>query len=144
VGNFLRVRWLYLSVVCCVSAWALALSAPAPSTAARPCWKAVIADWSKDNKVDGRYPAACIRDAMVYAPTDLKIYSSLEDDLQTALRTRSVRRLSGVKHSASAATVVGASESSSVSPVVLVLGGLAVLVATTACVAVVRRRRDAR
>ena len=103
----------------------------------------MIADWSADNTVDGRYPRSCVRDAMVYAPTDLKIYSSLEDDLRSALRARTVRRLAGV-HPTAAASVASPGDSSTFSPLVLVLGGLAVLVATCTAGAIVRRRRATR
>ena len=119
------------------------LGIPSVAHASTPCWKTVIADWSKDNRVDGRYPTACIRDAMVRAPTDLQIYSSIEDDLQSALRTRSVRRLAGV-HTPAAASIAAPNGSSSLSPLVLVLGGLGVLVATCTAGVLVRRRRAAR
>jgi hypothetical protein len=115
----------------------------APARAATPCWKSVILDWSKDNRVDGRYSATCIRAAMANAPTDLKIYSSLEDDLRAAMRTRSVRRLSGV-HRTATASIVAPSGSSALSPLAIVLAGLAVLVATCTAGALIRRRRAAR
>jgi hypothetical protein len=118
------------------------LALAGPSVAATPCWQAVIADWSKDNKVDGNYSTACLRHAMVRAPTDLKIYSSLEDDLQSALRVHSVRRLAGVHRAA--ANLVAPGSSSPLSPLVLVLAGVGVLVAVCAGTAVVRRRRAAR
>jgi hypothetical protein len=114
----------------------------APARAAAPCWKAVILDWSKDNRVDGRYAAACIRAAMANAPTDLKIYSSLDDDLRAAMRTRSVRRLAGV-HGTASASIVVPSRSSALSPLAIVLAGLGVLVATCTAAALVRRRRAA-
>jgi hypothetical protein len=119
------------------------LAIPSVAQAAAPCWKTVVGDWSKDNRIDGRYPAACIRDAMVQAPTDLKIYSSLEDDLQAALRMRSARRLAGI-HTPAAASIAGPNGSSSLSPLVLVFGGLGVLVATCTAGVLVRRRRAAR
>jgi hypothetical protein len=122
-----------------VLALALVFSAAEAPAAATPCWKAVIADWSVDTTLDGRYSAACIRQAMQNAPTDLQIYSTIEDDLQTALRTRSVRRLSGVH--VSAASLDAPSQSSPISPLVIVLGGLGVLVAGSAAVATVARRR---
>ena len=136
------MRWLCLGFASACAASAFALSAPAPTAAALPCWKTAIADWSKDNSIDGRYSASCLRQAMVSAPTDLKIYSSLEDDLRAAMRVRSSRRLAGAHTTVAAA--LPSSGSSALSPLVVVLAGIAVLVATCTVGALVRRRRAAR
>ena len=116
----------------------LAVFAPR-AAASTPCWKTVISDWSADSMLDGRYSATCLRQAMQNAPTDLQIYSTIEDDLQAALRTRSARRLSGVH--VSPASVDAPSRSSSISPLVIVLGALGIVVAGSAAVATVARRR---
>jgi len=99
----------------------------------------VITDWSHDQQVDGRYSTACIRQAMQNAPTDLKIYTSLEDDLHAALQSRSVRRLSGVH--VSTASIDAAGRPSSGSFLIALLAGLAGLVLACAAVAAVVRRR---
>lgn len=99
----------------------------------------MIADWSKDNAVDGRYSVLCIRQAMQNAPTDLKIYSSLEDDLQTALEKHSARRLTGVH--VTPASLGTAGQESSGSFLIALLAGLAGLVLACAAVAAVVRRR---
>src|SRR5215471_20219368 len=70
-----------------------ALWSSAPAGAAQPCWEQVISDWSAHGRITGTYPASCYRQAMANAPTDLRIYSSIEDDLQQALGTRTARRL---------------------------------------------------
>src|SRR5712691_10177170 len=72
-----------------------ALAGSAPAAAATPCWQRVISDWSDDGSIQGSYALSCYRQAMQNAPTDLKIYSTVEDDLQRALalRSRSARRL---------------------------------------------------
>src|SRR5207248_11481940 len=90
------MRRLSLGFACVLAVLAYAFPAAAAPAATTPCWRAVIADWSRDNSIDGRYSASCLRQTMQSAPTDLKIYSTLEDDLQAALRTRSSRRLAGV------------------------------------------------
>lgn len=102
----------------------------------------MIADWAHDRSVDGRYPAPCLRQAMVNAPADLKIYSTLEDDLQSALRAQGLRRLTGVHRAA--ATLAEPGGSSTLSPLALVLGGLAVLVAACTGGAMLHRRRAGR
>src|SRR5262245_2972139 len=78
-----------VSVACfgLVFVWSAAAAAPTP------CWRAVIADWSENGSVDHTYPLDCYRSAMRNAPTDLRIYSALEDDLQQALQVRGARRL---------------------------------------------------
>jgi hypothetical protein len=131
--------------LCLILACALvlpALAAGGSASADTPCWKSVIADWSKDRTIGGRYPAACFRQAMQNAPTDLKIYSSLEDDLQAALRARSSRRLSGVH--VSTAALEGTGHSSPASLLIGLLAGLAGLVLTCAAVAAIVRRRGTR
>jgi hypothetical protein len=117
----------------------LLFSVPGASAARTPCWKTVIADWAPDRTLNVHYPVACVREAMENAPTDLKVYSSLEDDLQAALRARSSRQLSGVR--ASAAGVVGSGQPSSASFLIALLSGLGALVLAAAGIAVVVRRR---
>ncbi len=112
------------------------------ASAATPCWRAVIADWSRDASIDGHYSAACLRAAMQNAPTDVKIYSSLEDDLQAALGVRSARRLAGVH--VTAASLDASGRSSSAPFLIALFGGLAGLVlAGATVVGIVRRRRGA-
>ncbi len=127
--------------VACVLALSLAVGfAAAPSAAAAPCWQRVIADWSKDTSIDGTYPASCYRQAMQNAPTDLKIYSTLEDDLQRALASRSSRRLAEAHGPAAALDVPGRS-SSLYSFLVALVAGLGALLAACMLVATLIRRR---
>ena len=128
-----------LGLACAFAGIAIAVSAPAAPAASTPCWKSVIADWSKDNAIDGHYSTTCIRQAMVNAPTDLKIYSSLEDDLQAALQKRSARRLAGVH--VQPASLAATGQSAAGSFLVALLAGLAALVLMSAAVAAVVRHR---
>lgn len=68
---------------------ALLLGAPtaALAKAERPCWKTLITDWA-DGRIDGTYRVTCYRQAIAKAPEDMKIYSSLEEDVQLALHAR--------------------------------------------------------
>jgi len=139
-GNVEEVRAnpLALGAAVLVSA-AAGFVMPPTAPAATPCWKTVIADWSRDGSIDGRYPDSCYRQAMQSAPTDLKVYSTLEDDLQSALRERSARRLAGVD--VAAASIDTSGSSSSLPLLVTLIGGLAlVLGAGSTVVALVRRR----
>ena len=118
-----------------------AVTSPAAATAA-PCWKSVIADWSGNGSIDRSYAPACYRQAMQNAPTDLKIYSTLEGDLQSALRLRSSRRLAGA--STPAPTLTASRGSSSFAFLVALIGGLGALLAACSIAAALVRRRAAR
>jgi hypothetical protein len=107
--------------------------------AATPCWQAVIADWSNDGHIQGTYSATCFRQAMQDAPTDLKVYSSLEDDLQSALARRSARRLAGAHE---APVALGTASGSSWSMLVGLVAGLAVVLAVAGGSAALVRRRS--
>jgi hypothetical protein len=99
----------------------------------------VIADWSRDGSIDGVYSPSCYRQAMQNAPTDLKLYSTLEDDLQSALRQHTARRLAGTHV---AAVSLETSDGSSFSLLVALVAGLAALLAVSSVtVALLRRRR---
>ena len=88
------VRLLALALI----ATGLMVALPSPASAASvPCWQRVIADWSKHGSLTGSYSASCLRQAMNNEPTDLKIYSNLDDTLKHALTVelRTARRLAG-------------------------------------------------
>jgi hypothetical protein len=114
---------------------------PGTASAAAPCWKAVIADWSKDGTIDRKYATSCYRRAMRSAPTDLKVYSTLEDDLQRALASRSSRRLAGVH--APTAMLDAAGGSPSLPLLIALIAGLGTLLAACSLAAALVRRRRA-
>ena len=115
-----------------------AFVASSAASAAAPCWRAVLADWSRNGAVRGTYPPACLRAAMQNAPTDLRIYSTLEDDLQAALRSDAPRRLAGV-HLRSAS--LAGSGSSSLPLLAGLIGGLGLLLGAGSIAGLVLRRR---
>jgi hypothetical protein len=138
-GKVENVRSYPFALGALVLVLALVSLARTPSApAATPCWQAVIADWSNDGKIEGTYTAACYRQAMQNAPTDLKVYSSLEDDLQSALARRSARRLAGAHE---APIALGTSGGASASMLVAVVAGLAGLLAVAGGAAGIVRRR---
>ena len=55
------------------------------AAAATPCWKTVVNDWYDNGQIDKTYPAHCYRDALRNLPEDIRDYTSLGDDLQSAL-----------------------------------------------------------
>jgi len=137
-----RITWALAPIV-----GAFSFGIPPATSAAAPCWKTVIADWSNDGSIDGSYSAQCYRQAMQNAPTDLRIYSSLEEDLQRALAAHSSRRLAGVHPRAATVTPAAldpTGSASSFSFLVALIGGLAGFLAVCSLAAVLIRRRRLR
>jgi hypothetical protein len=148
-GNSPDVRVHGRSTLLAIAALgAVAALASGPRSAAAgagaPCWQRVITDWADNGTIDGTYAATCYRAAMANAPTDLRIYSTIEDDLRLALQSRTLRRVSVDtlrRPAAHAATL----ERSSTSPMVAALGaGLGILGAAISTALVLARRRRRR
>jgi len=73
-----------------------AFLAPTSANAAVPCRNKIYNDWYADGKVASTYSHACYVDALRHIPPDAKIYSSLSDDIRSAMLA-AVRRATG-KH----------------------------------------------
>ncbi|MGH3003449.1 MAG: hypothetical protein ACRDM1_12460 [Gaiellaceae bacterium] len=56
------------------------------SAAAVPCRDKIYNDWYHDGKIASTYPIACYRDALKHMRTGDTIYSSLSDDIHSALQ----------------------------------------------------------
>jgi hypothetical protein len=69
----------------------VALFLPAGASAATPCWKKVLNDWSNGRTI-GAYPLHCYRDAIKHLPEDLRDYSSATDDINAALQAQIAKR----------------------------------------------------
>jgi len=167
-------RLLLLLVLAAV---AVPVAIPATASAAVPCRNKIYNDWYGDGKIASTYPIACYRDALRHMRTGDTIYSSLSDDIHSALQA-AIERSHGKTHvplqvgkglskvgpngvlvadhtskthapvqndtSVSAAPVAD-SGSSGVPLPLLVLGGIAILLAAAGGLGMIaRRRRDAR
>lgn len=118
---------------------------PAPTRAAAPCWQSVIDEWVSGRLAQNHAPS-CYRQAIAHAPTDLKLYSTFQDDVLRAMQSRVLGRAAGPVRRLSSASVAPASSSSdSWRPgYVTVAAAALVLVAgtwTATAVVVSRRRR---
>jgi hypothetical protein len=71
----------------------LALAVSAPSRAATPCWRQVIDDWVQNDRVQSTYPLHCYKDALAHVPEDMRVYSSIEDDILAARQLAARRNL---------------------------------------------------
>lgn len=51
-----------------------------------PCRDKIYNQWYASGKIATTYPVACYRDALKHVPADARVYSSLTDDIQSALQ----------------------------------------------------------
>jgi hypothetical protein len=65
---------------------AVIVAIPAQARAAEPCRNKVFNDWYADGKIASTYPHACYVDALRHIPADATVYSSLGDDIRSAMR----------------------------------------------------------
>ena len=77
-------------VAAVLGAAAFATNASAAPTGA-PCWRQVINEWVKYDRVSATYPLHCYNDAISHVPNDLRQYSSIEEDILAA-RQQAARR----------------------------------------------------
>jgi hypothetical protein len=75
-------------------AFAATTSSSGEAAKRKPCWKQLVDDWTRDQKVDGRYSAACINKALKEVPEDVRAYSSFEEEARAA-RIEGTRELYG-------------------------------------------------
>jgi hypothetical protein len=59
---------------------------PTAANAAVPCRNRIYNDWYGDGKIATNYPISCYRDAIKHVSNDAKIYSSLVDDIKSAMQ----------------------------------------------------------
>lgn len=89
-GTWICVKRLLLLVTL------LAVALPGPASAATsPCRNKIFNDWYPDGKIASTYPVACYRDALKNMPPDATIYTSLGDDVRSAMRA-AMRRSQGL------------------------------------------------
>ena len=67
-----------------LAAAALVLFAAAPASAGKPCWRAILDDWSDNGRVDAAYADSCYEQALRNLPTDVEIYSDAGDVIEAA------------------------------------------------------------
>jgi hypothetical protein len=59
---------------------------PATADAKTPCRNQVYNDWYRDGQIASTYPLACYRDALAHVRNGDTVYTSLEDDIRSALQ----------------------------------------------------------
>jgi hypothetical protein len=135
VSHRFSLRVLGLAVF--ATGLAVALAPPPASSASVPCWQRVIADWSKHGSIAGTYPASCLRQVMQNEPTDLRVYSTLDESLQRALtlKSRTARRLALAVAPTPVASLDGGGGSPSQLLLVFIVGSLGLVIGASAVAA---------
>jgi hypothetical protein len=80
------MKWVTL-----VSALAVAAALAQPAAAKAPCRDRIYDDWKKDGKIASTYPLSCYRDALKHIGSGDSVYTSLEDDIRSALQAAVLR-----------------------------------------------------
>ena len=70
---------------------ALAAFVPGTAAAKTPCRDRIYNDWYPDGKIATTYPIACYRDALEHIRPDALTYSSLADDIRSAMQAALAR-----------------------------------------------------
>jgi hypothetical protein len=71
-------------LVASLAALALGVAARPAHAAGTPCWRQLINDWVENPRIDSVYPLHCYREAIAHVPEDLRVYSSIVEDIQNA------------------------------------------------------------
>ena len=74
-----------------------------PAAAKTPCWKQVIDDWHDHNgRITQTYALHCYREAIAHVPEDLRVYTGIVEDIQSARQqaSRVTRSLTAVNPNA--------------------------------------------
>lgn len=156
-----------------LAALTAALTACGSSSAATPCWKQVLNDWTATQKVKATYPIACYDQAIKNMGPDLRYYSDAPDAIMAAKQAalnKKARHLQSVgggtsgsgsggsgtgsgpsdgggSSSGSPASVVlnaGPSSADSLPLPLLIIAGLAILLLAAGAVGVANRHVQAR
>jgi hypothetical protein len=61
------------------------LAVPATAHSAVPCRNTIFNDWYADGKIASTYSHGCYVDALRHIPADASVYSSLSDDIKSAM-----------------------------------------------------------
>ncbi len=68
-----------------------ATTIPAAASAAVPCRNKIYNDWYHDGRIASTYPISCYRDALKNVHGDARVYSSLTDDIRSAMQAAIAR-----------------------------------------------------
>jgi hypothetical protein len=81
-----RTLLLFVLAATCIAAL------PATADAATPCRNKIYNDWYHDGQIASTYPLGCYRDALTHVRQGDAVYTSLEDDIRSALQAAIARQ----------------------------------------------------
>jgi hypothetical protein len=133
----------------------LALAMGAPASAAKPCWRVILDDWTDNTNLDGTYSIDCYDQALANIPGDLRDYTDAYDQIANARQDalQDDRRTSGVGAGGSddpgdsdGGVIVGAGsgDSGSIPLPLIILGALAGLLMAAGGAGLLARKLQAR
>jgi hypothetical protein len=62
----------------------VALATAGPASAATPCWRQVLDDWTDNTRLNGTYPITCYDSALRNLPEDIVSYTDAYDQIANA------------------------------------------------------------
>jgi hypothetical protein len=129
-----------------------------PASAAKPCWRQVVDEWTTKQRVSATYPIQCYDQALANLPRDLADYTDAYDQIanarQDALRGEGDRELSAAGGSdddpgsdggvIGDALGAGSGDSGSIPLPLIILGALAGLLMAAGGAGLAARKLQAR
>ena len=85
----------FLLTLLAVGAGLAVATAPSDAAKKKACWERVLDDWSQDERIDGKYPAACLEEALQRVPADIRAYSNFEEQVRGAQGGRTLQNTGG-------------------------------------------------
>ena len=161
--NIRPARLTAVSVLVAAALGAAALAFATPASAAAPCWKQILNEWtdSQAGYVSTDYPLHCYGEAISHVPNDLAQYTGIIDDItaarqQAARGTRTLQSAGGAPSADRTANdpdsglynqaigKIGPTNADSVPLPLLILAGLSLILVAAGGAGLVSRRLRAR
>jgi hypothetical protein len=83
LGRDRSVRLLGV-LIAALTLLSLALAVTAPASAAKPCWRQVLDDWTDNTRLNQKYPIECYNQALENLPEDIVSYTNAYDQISNA------------------------------------------------------------
>jgi hypothetical protein len=135
-----------------------ALSVGASAAAAKTaCWRQILNEWVDNRQIASTYPLGCYREAIQHVPEDLRVYTDIEEAInsarQQAVRNQNLREPTGAQPGEAdrrrdpdadlftqGFDKLGPNNADSMPLPLLILGGLALLLIAAGAAGLISRR----
>jgi hypothetical protein len=132
-----------------------------PAAAKTACWRQIQNEWVENRHISTTYPLHCYREAIAHVPEDLRVYSSIEEDILAARQLAARRNLRTTQARTQPSTAerqrdpdqglftqgfdkLGPTNADSMPLPLLILGGLSLLLIAAGGAGLISRRLRAR